>query len=492
MSNQNKLITAYLWNIFGKWGTRFIGIGSTLILVRLIEPASFGLVAIAALCIGFFEILQNIGVNRYLISQTELNTSEMNSSWTLSLLLKFLVSIAIFLTSPFISDFFDKPQLELIIKLIAVNNIFSGFNNIGLVRYEKELNFRKITYLGLFTKVFSTLTTVLVAFFHPNHWALIAGGASALWVNLIGSYIICPYRPKINFRFNKQQFSFSFLMIIRSMIAYSRNKFDTFIVSKIFNIDSVGKYKIGQDFAVMPFSQIISPAGAVMFPSMAQYKNDKAVLFDKTYRYLALIYMLIIPSVVGIWFIAPQFCTVILGEKWADTAPIMASLSILMISYPANSITTNLYDCLGKTNISIFNDLFGLILLISISGLVAFDNIEHFSELRGYIAITSFFFIIFFAKMTINLSIFKMIEVLTPSFLSASFMYFILSEVYFNDSISLLGLFFNITVGASSYAICLLLVINFFKTYSDIWNFWNNKIIDYSSSFKRKVVNIND
>lgn len=477
MNIQKKLISAYLWAILGKWVARSIGIVSTVILARMLEPASFGLIALAMICIGFFEMLQTIGIDRYLIIQTKLNDDLLNTGWTLQIICKFTLYALLLLCSSHFAAFFDKPELELLIDIIAINSFFASFQNIGLTKFQRDLAFKKPTYLGIAVKLSSTVTTLVFAYFNPSHWALVAGGVVSLWVNLIGSYIICDYRPRLNFNFERKMFSFSFYIWVRNVFAYSRSKADAFIVSKFFDSTAVGMYKIGSDFALLPLSEIIYPAGQAIFPGLAKFKDDKAELFDKTYKYLALIYLFVLPSMVGIWFIALQFCTVILGDKWVNTAPIMSALAVLMLSYPLNAVVTNLFDYLGKAKYSIFNDIFGLgaigLTVVSFS----FDSIHQFSLLRGYIGIAVLLFVVAFARLTIQLSVSKIVELMLPSALAAALMYLSFVYIYSNASMTLLGLLANVLFGALTYAVYFSLLVVAVKPHSAIWQFWYDRFV---------------
>ena len=169
MSIQKKLTVAYLWNLLGKWGVRFIGIGSTLVLVRLLDPSAFGLVALATICIGFFETLTDIGINRYLISQTQLDKQAMDSSWTVALLLKIALIFLIIALSGFLADFMNAPEIQLIIVVVACSGIFSALNNIGLVQFEKELDFKRVSALLLSAKLVSTAVMLVFAFWLQNY-----------------------------------------------------------------------------------------------------------------------------------------------------------------------------------------------------------------------------------------------------------------------------------------------------------------------------------
>lgn len=488
MSIQRKLTVAYFWNLFGKWGVRFIGIGSTLILARLLDPSAFGLVALATICIGFFETLTDIGINRYLISQTELDEKAMDTSWTIALMLKILLIVVLVLLSDFLADFMNAPEISLIIIVVACSGIFSALTNIGLVRFEKALDYKRISTLLLTAKVISTCVTLGLAFYFQNYWALVAGGICNTLVYCIGSYFVSSYRPKFNFAIAKGQLSFSTKIMARAVLGYTRNKLDIFLVGKLFDNSAVGKYNIGQEFAILPLTEVITPASTAMFPALAQYRDRKAELFDKTYKYFALVYGFVLPCIVGIWFIAPQFCTVILGPKWSDTAPLMSALAVLMLPFPLTAITNNLFDYLNKTQLSLFSDCVGILLLLTAFLTLSFDYVADFALVRAIIAIIAFLAILIFARLTIGLSLLKMTSVLIVPLISSAIMWSCLYFGYHSKDITILGLLLNVVLGGISYVLSLLVTLFFMAKADTTWAFWYSKVTLMSQSIWRKCI----
>ncbi len=482
MSIQRKLTVAYFWNLFGKWGVRFIGIGSTLILARLLDPSAFGLVALATICIGFFETLTDIGINRYLISQTELDDKAMDTSWTIALMLKILLIVVLVLLSDFLADFMNAPEISLIIIVVACSGLFSALTNIGLVRFEKALDYKRISTLLLTAKVISTGVTLGLAFYFQNYWALVAGGICNTVVYCVGSYFVSSYRPKLNFAIAKGQLSFSTKIMARGVLGYTRNKLDIFLVGKLFDNSAVGKYNIGQEFAILPLTEVITPASTAMFPALAQYRNDKLALFDKTYKYFALVYGFVMPCIIGMWFVAPQFCTVILGPKWSDTAAIMSALAMLMLPFPLTAITNNLFDYLNKTQFSLFSDCIGIVLLLSTFQLLSFSDVADFAWVRSIIAIVAFIAILLFASATIGLSFFKMTSVVCVPLMASLFMWFCLTYGYHSVEISLIGLLINIVIGGLSYCAALIAILPIMAKIDPTWAFWHSKLKQTSSS----------
>ena len=59
------------WMVALRWSIRGIGLLSTMILVRLLNPEDFGLVAVATLFVGLLDVLTSFGVDTALIQRRD-------------------------------------------------------------------------------------------------------------------------------------------------------------------------------------------------------------------------------------------------------------------------------------------------------------------------------------------------------------------------------------------------------------------------------------
>ncbi|BCN27286.1 oligosaccharide flippase family protein [Vibrio alfacsensis] len=492
MSIQQKLTHAYLWNLVGRWGLRFIGIGSTLVLVRLLPPEAFGIVATATIYIGFFETLSAIGVKRYLIAHTDLSNRDLNTAWTLRILIKLVLTVVLIASSSLIASFVGEPDLELIIIVISISGFLGAFGNIGLVKLEKDVNFKPMVQLGIVVKIITAVTTLGIAYIHPTYWALVIGSSVGALLNMFGSYIVYKYTPRFDWRFKMAMIANSTWLLLRGVLGYSKNRFDLFLVSSTFSSQQVGQYKIAQDFSILPFTELIGPATWGLFPALSHLKNDKKQLYLNTYKFLALTYLLIIPSIVGMFIVSEQFIYVVLGQQWTAVIPILGPLSIMMLGYPLQSLSHNIYDYLGKTKVSILLDVIALLLLAGVFyaaySLAYLGDLTQFVYLRVAVAFFMFFVTAMFIKITLGFSLRALsIVILVPS-VAALIMYASLEFGYMSYSNTLLGLLINVLLGSLYYGVSVTTIIYLVGKKSLIWGYWMSKISEAKSKLAPIII----
>lgn len=490
MDTSKKLVNAFLWNLIGRWGVRFIGIASSLILLRLLAPDMFGVMALATIYIGLFEVFAHSGINRYLIVRTELTDDDLNTAWTLNLIIRFIISALLVLSAGYISELVKDSRVENVVIAVALINFLGAFGNIALIRFQKAVNYKPTNTLEIYTKLLSTSVTLTTAYFYPTYWALIVGNFFAMLSGLIGGYILLPYLPKLNFQFEKALFTNSAWIYLRNILSYFRNRIDVFFVGHFFDTTAVGKYKISQDFATLPFSEVISPATRGMFPALSEYKNQKQALFDKTYKFLALVYSIIIPSIFGFFIIATQFSTVVLGEKWADAATLLPALSLLMLSYPLNGISHNLFDYLNKSHLGVLNDFIGVTVLALVFLSWQFTSIEVFTQIRAYLAVLLFLILIIIVRVALGFSLKAMCSIILVPLSASLVMYAAFTFIYVNENITLGGLFINMFLGACYFFVAMFLLVLTIKSKSTIWQFWFIKVLDILGALKNRMIGL--
>jgi len=124
-----------------RWSDRFIGFVSTLILARLLVPDDFGIVAMAYLLIGLIKVFSNFGVHVALIRNQKPTLAHYNTAWTLRLIQMGAAALVVLCVAPLAADYFGDPRLTAVLRMLSLGLVFVGFQNIGVINFQKEMRF---------------------------------------------------------------------------------------------------------------------------------------------------------------------------------------------------------------------------------------------------------------------------------------------------------------------------------------------------------------
>ncbi|MBT78779.1 MAG: hypothetical protein CL587_00105 [Alteromonadaceae bacterium] len=393
--------------MFSKLIIRGLGLISTLVLVRLLTPADFGLVAIGIMVIGLFKVLSDIGVNRYLIMHDNPTDDHYSAAWTLNLLSTAILIFILVLLAPFITHLLDEPQVTIVIRFLCLINLLSALKNVGLIKLEKEVDFKSVSKIGIYAKFVSVIVTILAAFYFKNYLALLLGTAVMVLSQLVLSYTVSPFRPKFLLTFPPGMMSYSGFLVIRNLVSFSRSQIDVLLAGKLGGANSVGQFKVARDFSVMPLSELVTPVMQPFFASLSQLKHDKERMVEKTYQILFLAWSVIFISLACFISLQSEFTRVVLGENWLEVGDFIGILAFLMIPFVTQSVFYMLYDLIGKTKNSIWNDIYGLSAIVISFLLFKPSTLIEFAGLRVIVGVSSFIVILTLAKFFLPVSLRK-------------------------------------------------------------------------------------
>ena len=156
---QNKVFTGSILMMISRFLVKSIGLVSSIILARLLVPEDFGIVAIAMAVYAFIELFGAFGFGTVLIQKQNASIADYNTAWTFKLLFGFLAAAFLLLIAPLIAAYYNEPQLTDVVRTIALMAVLSGFNNIGVIDFQKNLDFKSELKLQVQPKLLSFAIT---------------------------------------------------------------------------------------------------------------------------------------------------------------------------------------------------------------------------------------------------------------------------------------------------------------------------------------------
>lgn len=321
-----------------RWVDRLIGFVSTLILARLLVPDDFGVIAQASLVIGLLSVLTDLGVNIALIQNPKSDQADYDTAWTIRLAQYVLVSLVVFFIAPYAGDYFGDSRIIPVLQIMVVTLVLAGIENIGVISFQKEMQFG-LDFRFVFAKrIFGFIATMLFAFTWQSYWALVAGTITGRLIGVMLSYTMHPMRPRLSIERFSDIFSVSQWTLIRGIGGYLESNADRFIIGGRASSTVVGGYTVANEISAMPTSEILAPLNRVLFPAFVSAKEDLAELKRMFLMAQAVQCLIAIPASVGLALVAEEAVTVLLGDSWIFVAPF---IQILAIIHAVHAITTS-------------------------------------------------------------------------------------------------------------------------------------------------------
>ncbi len=321
--------------------TRAIGLVSTIVLVRLLVPADFGLIALATSISQALENLASVGVNDALIREPEPDRAMYDTGFTLNLLRSLFVAFCILAGAPAASEFFGDPRLSPILFALAAMKPWKQHRSedaarngdvVAIVQFRRDLVFQKEFQLLALSRVAGVLTTIVFAVILRNYWALIAGLAALRIARLVLSYRMHPYRPRITLRAWRRIIGFSFWTWITAVAIVVKDRTDQFVIGRVLGPAKVGIYSVGMEIGTLAATELVEPLTAALFSGLSTGQREGTDTTQAFFKAISITLMLMLPVGAGISLIAAPLVALMFGERWLEATPLVQIFALLGVT----------------------------------------------------------------------------------------------------------------------------------------------------------------
>jgi len=368
---------------------RSLGIISTLVLARLLAPEDFGIIALVTIVLQFFELLVDTGNQQYIVQKASVSPQDLNTAWSLDIVIKSSIALVVILSSPWIASYLDTKELALALSVAALTLPIRALKTPGLMMLARDINYRPLFRLTLWQKGLSFVAVMTYALIHASYWAFILGNLVSALVLAIGSYRVDSFRPRWSLDRAREQWSFSRWLLLRGMVGFTRSQIDNLIVSKLFGTVSLGGYNLVREVSLMPALSAIIPMTEPLLASIAQVRNEPENLAYRIRLSLAVLGSLLVPVTVFIWSYPELIVGVLLGDKWQAYGPLLQPFSLLFFTFCLFSLVSDSVIALGRVKGLFLFDSLSTAMIIAVLLTFSTGSLAELAWARGWLALAT-------------------------------------------------------------------------------------------------------
>jgi O-antigen/teichoic acid export membrane protein len=323
------LLTGASWMVAVRVLDRALGLVSTIILARLLVPADFGLVAMATSVLFLLEMLSTFSFDVALIREASPDRSTYDTAWTLNVLLGLILGVGLVLLAYPAAGFYSDPRVAPVMFALAAAPALQGLENIGVVAFRKELNFRA-EFMWLTGKRLVTLVTVLpLAFLLRSYWALVAGIVIGRGAGMLLSYLAHPYRPKPSLAARHVLLRFSRWVLTVNILGFFLHRSTDLVIGRTLGSAALGTYSLAAEVASLPTTELVAPINRAAYPAFAKIADDRPQFKREYLAMIGVIALIVIPVAVCSAAISAELVVLLLGGNWLPAVPLVKALALL-------------------------------------------------------------------------------------------------------------------------------------------------------------------
>jgi lipopolysaccharide exporter len=306
-----------------QWSMRLIGLVSVFILARLLSPHDFGIAGLAMASVALVEIFSVIGLRQALLRIPAPEREHLDTAWTIQLLLFGGLAVIVLALAPLAARFYGEPALAPVIAILASRFIFLGLVNIGIVEFDRNLEFGRDLRMRVGARLVSFAATVTAAVLLRSYWALVIGLVLQSALFTASSYLAHPYRPRLSLARRAELLSVSGWMFLGFAGQVFHHQIERIVIGRFAAMHLVGLYSVSKDLSSIFTQEIATALNRVTFVTTARTGQPLSASPERLVTMLGTYAMIAAPLGLGLAATAEDGVAVLLGSQWLAAAPLL-------------------------------------------------------------------------------------------------------------------------------------------------------------------------
>lgn len=377
-SLKNKTIHGILWSAVDSFAAQGITFLVGIVLARLLSPAEFGLVGMITVFIAVSESFINSGFSQALIRKKNCTETDYSTVFYFNLLTGILFFIILFFSGPLISSFFKEPQLNLLVKVLALVLIIDSLTMIQRTTLTKRIDFKLQTRITVISALTGGVVGIWMAFAGYGVWSLVFKTLSQRAMNSLLLWIWNRWRPLLVFSIQsfRELFAFGSRLLVSGLIDTLYRNIYYLVIGKYFSAQELGYYTRAQQFNDLPSANLTGIMSRVTYPVLAQLQADPEKLKSGYKKMIKSIMLISMVLMAGLAAVAEPMIITLIGEKWRPAIIYLQLLTFVGMMYPLHALNLNMLQVQGRSDLYLRLEIIKKLIAIPIIVIGVFFGIK--------------------------------------------------------------------------------------------------------------------
>ena len=320
-SLSHRVTRAGVWLLVGDGLGRGANFVKLVVLARLLSPGDFGLMGVALVVTSIVEYFTELGLNAALVQRRGDIRPFLDTAWVCQIARSIGLASLVLVAAPLAGRFFGEPAAVAIIRTLAVDIVIRGFVNPGVVFLRRDLQTGREVLWRSAGMLAGLVVGVPAALWLRSVWALVISLVTASSVDMLMSYWVHPYRPRLRLEIDKARELMRFGRWISwfRAVAFATTELPGLVVAKAVGVHPLGQFQMARQLGVLPTVTLGTHVHGVMFPALASLTSHdqrrRAFL-----RALSALSTVTVAFAAVITVFGPWLIEVGLGPQWTGTA----------------------------------------------------------------------------------------------------------------------------------------------------------------------------
>ena len=353
------------WTAGAKFAGQLITWGITIVVMRLLVPEDYGLLAMASLFVAFLLMVAEIGLGPALVQSESLSSLQLRQALGVILALNIGLMLLLNLAALGILGYFEDSWLESIIRVLSLQFPLVALTTIPEVLLQRKLQFKQRSLIELGSALAGSLMTLVLAMFGHGVWSLVVGNLLSALVRLFAVNSVAPFfkRPAFDLGGTRVLLRFAGNVSMTRILWFFFTQIDVLIVGKLLGKEALGYYSVAMHLASLPVQRVSSVLGQVAFPVFSRYQSNPLAVIKVSLTATSVLCLLGFPVLWGLSSVSSELVLVLIGRAWQTSVVPLQLIALVMPFRIIANFLPNIIDSMGRPEVNTKNVLLASIVM---------------------------------------------------------------------------------------------------------------------------------
>ncbi|WP_288029111.1 lipopolysaccharide biosynthesis protein [Holdemanella sp.] len=365
-----KVFSNFIWRFAERCGAQLVTFIVSIVLARILTPSDYGTIALVTVFTTILQVFIDSGLSTALIQKKDSDDLDFSSVFYFNFVICIILYLIMFVSAPFIADFYKDSSLVSIVRVISLTLIISGVKGVQQSYVSRHMLFKRFFFSTLGGTIFSAVLGIIMAYAGFGVWAIVFQQLSNNAIDTLILWITVKWRPIKKFSWSrlKNLLSFGWKMLASSLLDTVYNNLRNMIIGKLYTSADLAFYNQGDRFPKLIVTNINTSIDSVLLPTMSNEQDNHVRVKDMTRRAIKISTYIMAPLMIGLAFCAKPIVQIVLTDKWLPCVPYLQIFCISYLFWPIHTANLNAIKAMGRSDLflklEVIKKFIGMILLL--------------------------------------------------------------------------------------------------------------------------------
>ncbi len=323
-------LAGFLWSFGENAGVAVLSLASFVAMARLLDPADFGVVALASVFVVCFNLVIGSTLADGLVQRADIAREHSDTAfWGTVAIAAMLASICVFAAAP-IASAFNEPGIATILPWLAAVPLAGALGAVPIALQRRRLTFRLVALCNLAGRICGAAIGVGMAIGGFGIWSLVGQQIATAIIANACILLISGWRPGLRFSLRrlKELSGFGAHVSASQVVSVAGEQAIVMLVGLLFGSTMLGHFTVAWRMVQLIKALVAGTVYHVAFSAFARLQHDRPALIRAFIGATQISCLVGFPLALGLASVAEPAVLGLFGGRWSASVDLFAILAL--------------------------------------------------------------------------------------------------------------------------------------------------------------------